>query len=224
MTNVSDDCKEFLRKVLVRDPLTRPTASELLSLKWLQNRSQRHEDSHLAASVLTNMKNFKASMKLEQAALRFIANQLSTSGETENLRRVFRTLDLNGDGKLSREELMQGYKTLNLASPAEVDRIMAIADSDHNGYLDYLEFITAAMNWRRELCESQLQSAFQAFDADGNGKITIQELKSMFIGNEDKDESVWVEMMDEVDRNHDGEIDLEEFKSLVMRKISSVLR
>ena len=68
------------------------------------------------------------------------------------LLRAFKALDKNSDGKLSRQELIEGYRQImgDLAE-AEVDRIMAIADSDGSGEIDYSEFVVATMDKRKLL-------------------------------------------------------------------------
>lgn len=53
-------------------------------------------------------------------------------------------------------------------------------DKDGNGVIDYSEFLTAAASRRTVLSQENLQRAFALIDADGNGEITIQELKMVF--------------------------------------------
>ena len=66
--------------------------------------------------------------------------------------RAFKTLDLNGDGKLSRDELITGYRqTMGDLAEAEVDRILAIADADGSGEIDYSEWIIASVNKKKLL-------------------------------------------------------------------------
>jgi calcium-dependent protein kinase len=60
--------------------------------------------------------------------------------EKDKLQQTFMALDKNADGKLSREELIEGYTEMNLdpeRAVKEVDNIMANVDVDHNGYIDY---------------------------------------------------------------------------------------
>ena len=63
-----------------------------------------------------------------------------SKSEKEKLQHTFMALDKNADGKLSREELIQGYKEM-YDNPEdairEVDNIMRNVDVDHNGYIDY---------------------------------------------------------------------------------------
>jgi calcium-dependent protein kinase len=60
---------------------------------------------------------------IKAATLTYIGSQLLGKEEREELARVFRKLDANGDGKLSKEEILTGYSTHfgRLISQKEVD-------------------------------------------------------------------------------------------------------
>ena len=47
---------------------------------------------------------------MQQAAVSFIVSQLATRDEVSELQRAFKALDKNSDGKLSRDELVEGYR------------------------------------------------------------------------------------------------------------------
>jgi calcium-dependent protein kinase len=51
------------------------------------------------------------------------------------------------------------------------------ADADGNGTIDYDEFITATMHMNRMDRDEHLYTAFQYFDKDNSGYITIEELE-----------------------------------------------
>jgi len=61
----------------------------------------------------------------------------------------------------------------------EVEHIMATVDTDGSGYIDYTEFLAATVNKKKLLSESNLEVAFNAFDRDGSGSISIEEVRSM---------------------------------------------
>ena len=50
------------------------------------------------------------------------------------------------------------------AAEIEVERIMAAADLDKNGHIDYSEFINATIDKRKLLSKERLKTAFQLFD------------------------------------------------------------
>ena len=54
---------------------------------------------------------YKAHRKLQQAVWTYIVSQMSTKEETNELIKVFKDLDTNGDGQLSKEELIRGNLT-----------------------------------------------------------------------------------------------------------------
>jgi calcium-dependent protein kinase len=88
-------------------------------------------------------------------------------------------LDKNLDGKLSKEELVEGFtETMGqTAAEVEVDRIMKNVDIDKNGHIDYSEFISATIDKRKLLSKDRLKAAFAIFDRDDNGFISAQEVR-----------------------------------------------
>ena len=94
---------------------------------------------------------------------------------------------------------------------------MREVDSDANGYIDYSEFVTATIQRETLLSKSNLDQAFQAFDSDGSGTISAAELRGILGAEIAADESVWGELISEVDQNGDGEIDLREFKEMMIK-------
>ena len=88
-------------------------------------------------------------------------------------------MDLNGDGKLSKEEIKQGYETHfgKAMSDDEVDEMFAKVDTDGSGLIEYSEFVVATMNEKDILSNNKLQTAFKMFDKDGGGSISTDEIK-----------------------------------------------
>jgi Ca2+-binding EF-hand superfamily protein len=65
------------------------------------------------------------------------------------------------------------------AAIEEVESIMKQVDADGNGYIEYTEFLSASMNQKKLLSANNLDKAFHAFDTDGSGTISVDELKAM---------------------------------------------
>jgi calcium-dependent protein kinase len=173
-------------------------------------------------SALTNLQNFNAQSKLKQATYAFIASQLLTKQEKEQIDKVFRAMDLNGDGKLQKDEIKKGYAEYfgrNLTDQ-EVDELFARVDGDGNGEIEYTEFVVATLNEKNLLSNNKLQTAFKMFDKDGGGTISIEEIKEVLSFGQNLDENLIQQIIKQVDANGDGEISYEEFSQMMLQNIS----
>jgi len=141
--------------------------------------------------------------------------------EKENLARIFKAIDKNGDGKLSKEEILDGYDKYMGKSidKDDVEKMFEAVDTDKSGFIDYSEFVLASMNEKNLLTNEKLQSAFKMFDKDGSGYISSTEIKEILsFGGAVGDEAV-NDIVKQVDANGDGQISFEEFCAM-MKKLS----
>lgn len=101
---------------------------------------------------------------------------------------------------------------------ADVDNLMLVMDSNRNGFIDYTEFIAGCLQSVTYLKENHLKTAFSYYDKDSNGNISLDELKQCLQSEElTLPDSTIEKLMMEVDANHDGCIDYNEF-IIMMRK------
>ena len=54
-----------------------------------------------------------------------------------------------------------------------------MVDVDKSGEIDFSEFVTATVNRSNLLSEDKLRSAFNIYDKDKNGSISIDEIKEV---------------------------------------------
>lgn len=132
------------------------------------------------------------------------AKHLSVSGyNTETIDKIFNKMDVNRDDEISREEFRDGMTILSALQSAP-------------GLGNY------NTEFAREICEDADQ-VFQSADADGNGEIDRDELRS-HIGRSfaDYSEVAIDEIFRQIDVNDDGTITKEEFRDAFCK--SSALR
>ncbi|KAL8270005.1 hypothetical protein Esti_006070 [Eimeria stiedai] len=108
---------------------------------------------------------------------------------------------------------------LVVVAAAAIRKLVASVDAEGTGSIEFADFL-ALMSQKilaRDPKEEMLK-AFRLFDDDGTGRITFKNLKRVAkeIGENITDEELQ-EMIDEADRDGDGEINEEEFLR-VMRK------
>ena len=219
--SVSDEAKSLIRKMLVMNISQRVSAAEALRDPWIQTYRQKArllpQDNQILDS-LDKLKVFRAETKLKQAVMTFIASQIGNEEENRQMKEVFKSLDTDGNGKLSKEELIEAYsKSMPEEQAREiVEAVMSKVDADKSGFIDYSEFCLATASDKVILSKNNMEAAFRMFDKDGSGSITVAELKEMLGDEVLASNAVWEQLICQADQNGDGEIDLKEFKDLLM--------
>ena len=88
-------------------------------------------------------------------------------------------------------------------------------DGADRGFLEFEEFLRACLDQKKVLSDDNLLYAFNFFDKDYTGKISVEKIKANFIENSVKNE-VFENILNEIEHNQDGEIDFLEFKNMMM--------
>lgn len=219
---ISAEAKNLISKMLEVNPLKRITAQEAYSHPWIQSFESPIIKPNLLEVVSSNLKSFQETSKLQRAVIRFIASQLLTLTEKNELTSIFINLDTEGTGKITEDQLISYWKTIfgEELSKNDIHTIMSRIDTDNSGYLDYSEFLAAAMDRKKLLSSERLDQVFRAFDHDKNGKISAQELRKMLDYNQNLDIGVYASAIKDVDENSDGFVDYKEFKNMMFSLVS----
>lgn len=215
-TNISEDAKALVIRMLKKDPRERPTAEEVLSNKWVVSYTRSTiNEFNISPDVLANLEKFhviviKAKNKLEKSIFSFISTQVMTSIEKQILTDMFLSLDKNGDGTLSKDEIEEGYDALGIPAPISLNDLLKKLDGDGNGSINYNDFLTASQDWSKLFHQKELEGVFKLYDSAGDGVISVDELKEAIPGIH---ESEWAEFLSQADTNKDGFLSFEELKN-----------
>ncbi|KAL3844982.1 hypothetical protein ACJIZ3_002385 [Penstemon smallii] len=221
--SISVAAKDFVKKLLVKDPRARLTAAQALCMSflliphpWVREGGEASEIP-LDISVLSNMRQFVKYSRLKQFALRALAGTLDEE-DLANLRDQFDAIDVDKNGAISLEEMRQALaKDLPWKmKDSRVLEILQAIDGNTDGLVDFSEFVAATLHVHQleehysEKWQQWSQAAFEKFDVDRDGFITPEELK-LHTGLRGSIDPV----LEEADIDKDGKISLSEFRRLL---------
>ncbi|XWS33861.1 hypothetical protein CRYUN_Cryun22dG0119400 [Craigia yunnanensis] len=213
---ISNSAKDFVKKLLLKDPQARLTAAQALSHPWVREGGNASEIP-VDISVLNSLRQFVKYSRLKQFALRALASTLNEE-EIADLRDQFDAIDEDKNGSISLEEMRQALaKDLpwKLRESLVLEILQAI-DSNTDGLVDFTEFVAAALHVNQmeehdsDKWQLRSQAAFEKFDVDRDGFITPEELR-MHTGLRGSIDP----LLEEADIDKDGKISLSEFRRLL---------
>ena len=208
--NVSSEAIDFIKSLLSYDPMQRPSAEEALNNCWLSD-DKNNSNIGLNKEIVANLSKFRTTLGLQKLTISFLANQVSVNEEIKRLKEEFDKFDINKD----LEKLYPYPEAVKKA-----DEIFDEIDFNHDGCINFSEFLTANFKKEKLLSEKTLQKTFNLLDLDGNGYITLDELKeSMPIEITSKIE--WRELIEEVDKDGDNQISFKEFKDMMQKLLNN---
>ena len=183
-----------------------------------------------ANKLVNNLKRYKSDNILRCAVIAYLVHNNTQLSQAHDAIKLFNKIDANGDGKIVKEELYNGLQSfLKLEGDSlkkEVDEIFNNIDTDHNGYIEYEEFIRAAIDKEYFLNNNFLKFAFNYFDQDRSGNITLEEVTKLFYQNDsNKKNSIAQEQLKQsfkqIDINGDGSLSFDEFCQMMKNIINS---
>mmetsp|Transcript_8850 Transcript_8850/g.11771 ORF Transcript_8850/g.11771 Transcript_8850/m.11771 type:complete len:177 (-) Transcript_8850:64-594(-) len=140
--------------------------------------------------------------------------------EILEFRDAFAMFDLDGGGTIEFKELHHVLKELgDEPSREEIEEMILLVDENGDGEIDFDEFLTLMrlrLGDSGEDAEQNLKDVFNIFDADGSGFIDKHEMRLLMKKlAQDLTEEEITQIIEVVDKDEDGEISFEEFKTLV---------
>ncbi|XP_060771939.1 calcium-binding protein 2 [Neoarius graeffei] len=198
-------------------PSTDSTKAEEVALKP----SLRKTSSDTVKKTKSNKSNEEAMNKVYTNLLNNVFGQERelSQPELDELSEAFKEFDYDQDGYLNYKDLAECMRTMGYM-PTEMELLEIIQQIKMRlgGLMDFDDF--CELMGPRMMVETahmlglkELKCSFKQFDTDGNGKITLDEMKEAvktLLGEKLKKGEL-EEILNDLDLNGDGTVDFDEF-------------
>ena len=223
-------CIDLIDKLLEKDISKRIRADQALKHKWFQIFKSKEirvdiEDPKIIENYLRNLKNYKKSSEIQEIALAYLVHNHPELEEVDTACKLFGIIDKKGNGKITKEEFYKGLNPLykNEKLKDDIDKIFENLDTNGSKYLQCEEFVRAAIDKSIFLTDDSMKFAFNYFDKDGKGEITIDDLISIFSGDVQKSDELdkIKKMIKDASHSNDEKIRFKEFCDIMKSFIAS---
>lgn len=230
---VSKDTIDLLQQCLEKNPYNRISAEKALghrcfnklpkkdSIRYSHiNDLTNQRSSHDLYMALENIKLLSKKVVFQKAVIKYITYNLFNQEEMNYLRSLYKTFDKNNDGYLTVEELIEGFKKAGIIINKEEVELIAKSLANNNEVIEYEDFITVFVDKNKILEDKNLRIAFDLFDIDKSGAISIDEIKSIFKLNKKFNDKITEDIINQLDLKSQHEITYDEFSKLIKESYS----
>lgn len=215
---VSKNCKDLIRRLLEPKKQYRIKAAEALRHPFFTEsfdpNSAMTENKDL--SVIKKFINpVKYQSKFHEAVVVFLSVSFLPADEENSLKAVFRYMDKEGKGVITKESMKNSLEEINVPiTDEEIQKIFDNIDEDGSGVIEYQEFLRNVCNVQNLMSESNLRNVFHHVCGDKN-VMTGEDVKRFVFHDEKVNENVLKEYFEEVGMKMEDTITFEEFFEMI---------
>jgi len=172
---VSPTVRDLVERMFCKDPNSRPDASMCLDHTWFGQFAT--EAPTLSVGVTQCLDAYAKQPAFKKVVFLLIAHHCNPPA-IEELRAIFTHFDHSNRGSLDTNTFTEVLSWSGM-SPLQAERAIHALDLDNSGSVEWTEFLSAALCI--SVCQNQLlvESAFNSFDTDSDGRVSVRDIESL---------------------------------------------
>jgi calcium-dependent protein kinase len=206
----------LLSRLLSVDPADRPSALECLQDPWIRHfcAEDKYPDMHRVAEQL---QLYQPSRQWKRAIETFVLQRVLSEEQLKAKTALFKALDHDSDGFINQSELADALKSVMPADKATFVAVQTLTslDSNHDGLIDFSEFLLAVTDDKQLLSPEHLNKAFNAIDLNQDGYVTLADLQVHFEAGE---EGTWRALLMKIGKRPQDQLKYTEFVTLLNKR------
>merc|ERR1719401_393009 len=193
-SKVSQSAIDFVRSLLVKDPVLRLDALGALNHQWLVSTAPAAHTPVLSTATLRAIGNYASAPSLRRAVLQLMARELTPS-DVAGLRHTFLEL-ADDEGTVNFSDLKAAIRRVE---PAHIDdsdvktpsrklhrakterlrELFQSMDVNDDEQIYYSDFLAATTDENLLFREENIRAAFHRLDADNSGSISAEDIQAV---------------------------------------------
>ena len=231
LNDVSDNCKDLIKKLLEKDSKKRIKACDALKHPFFTNginignlfKGKYKENNEILKSFYkrkTQEIQEKKGSKFRDMVMAYITLNFSEKEEEKKARKIFMEMSGGDNHFLIRKNTF--VKRLNSIykneSKEKIEELFDSIDEDKSGNIEYEELIRALTDKNKLLTDKNLKDAFGFFDKDKSGSISWNEIAEIIEPDGSIPKQIMKDFMNEIgQKDENKEINFEEFKKILLK-------
>ena len=218
-SNVSDNCKDLIKKLLAPNKKNRIKASDALKHPFFTENYNpniamaNNMDKNLLKRLL-DLK--KLPSKFHELIEAYLCFNFIGKDEEKKLRQVFRYLDHKGKNRLSKNDFIKTFEENGInATEEQIQNIIDILDSDGNNSIEYQEFLRAMCDKESLYSDTNLKSVYNSMDTNNKGFVNMDDIKKFIFQNKNVGEEKFLGYLRKIGMDLKSKFEFNQFVDII---------
>ena len=231
LKDISDNCKDLIKKLLEKDAKKRIKAREALKHPFFTSginignlfKGKYKENTEILKTLSkrkTQEIQDKKGSKFKDMVIAYITLHFSEKEEEKKARKIFMEM-AGGDNHflIRKDTFVHRMGTIyKNESKEKIEELFDNIDENKSGNIEYEELVRALSDRNQLLNDKNLREAFDFFDKDKSGSISWNEIAEIIEPDGSIPKQIMKDFMNEIgQKDENKEITFEEFKSILTK-------